>query len=138
MTDVFEQLTTAVVENDLRKVTALIESGLDLNYRCDQGASALFGAILVGNPIVIRLMLEHGANPNLVADEPAATIYTEKPLDLARQARFLMDWDQYHPIVKLLEAFGATNSDGEVSIDSEAVELRATENGDATDHVARR
>ena len=127
MIDVYEQFTTAVVENDVREVTRLIESGLDLNYRCDQGASALFGAILIGNLFIIRLMLEHGADPNLVADEPAATIYTEKPLDLARQARFLMDWDQYHPIVKLLEAFGATNDDGEVENDSETIELRARE-----------
>jgi hypothetical protein len=52
-------------------------------------------------------MLEHGADPNLQADEPAATIYTERPLDLALQARFLMNWDKYDPIVKLLERFGA-------------------------------
>jgi hypothetical protein len=72
-------------------------------------------------------MLEHGADPNLVSDEPASSIYTEKPLDLARQARFLMDWDSYHPIVTLLEAFGATNDKGEVENDSKAVELRARE-----------
>ena len=127
MIDIYEQFITAVVENDVRQVTLLIESGLDLNYRCDQGTSALFGAVLGGNQIIIRLMLEHGADPNLLADEPAASIYTEKPLDLARQARFLMDWDQYHPIVKLLEAFGATNNEGEVENDSEAIELRARE-----------
>jgi hypothetical protein len=72
-------------------------------------------------------MLEHGADPNLVADEPPASIYTEKPLDLAHQARFLMDWDKYHPIVKLLEAFGATNDIGEVEKDSKIVALRARE-----------
>lgn len=127
MIDVYEQFITAVVDNDVREVSHLIEKGIDLNYRCDQGASALFGAILQGNVSIIRLMLEHGADPNLVADEPAATIYTEKPLDLARQARFLMDWDKYHPIVKLLEAFGATNDIGEVEKDSKTVELRARE-----------
>ena len=105
----------------------LIEKGIDLNYRCDQGASALFGAILQGNVSIIKLLLEHGADPNLVADEPTAIIYTEKPLDLAREARFLMDWDKYHPIVKLLEAYGATNDNGEAQNDSKAVELRARE-----------
>jgi ankyrin repeat protein len=127
MIDVYEQFMTGVVENDVSEVSRLIESGIDLNYRCDQGTSALSGAILQGNPIIIRLMLENGADPNLVADEPAASIYTEKPLDLGRQARFLLDWDKYHPIVKLLEAFGATNDNGEVEKDSDAVELRAKE-----------
>jgi len=125
MIEVYEEFVTAVVENDVREVTCLIESGIDLNFRCDQGASVLFGAILQGNLSLIGLMLENGADPNLVADEPAATIYTEKPLDLARQARFLIDWDKYHPIVELLEAFGATNDHGEVEKDSKAVEFRA-------------
>src|SRR6185295_7013944 len=80
MIDVHEQLMTAVLENDVREVSRLIEKGIDLNYRCDQGASALFGAILQSNVSIIRLMLEHGADPNLVADEPASSIYTEKPL----------------------------------------------------------
>ncbi|HZE73072.1 MAG TPA: ankyrin repeat domain-containing protein [Pyrinomonadaceae bacterium] len=91
MIDVYGQPMTAVVESDVKEVKRLIENGIDLNNRCDQGASALFGAILHGNPIIIRLMLGHGADPNLLADEPAASIYTEKPLGLARQARFLMD-----------------------------------------------
>ena len=43
MIDVYEQFMTAVVENDVREVTRLIELGIDLNHRCDQGASALSG-----------------------------------------------------------------------------------------------
>ena len=107
----------------------LIDNGIDLNNRCDQGASALSGAILQGNLSIIRLMLEHGADPNLLADEAAASIYSEKPLDLARQASFLMDWEKYHSIVKLLESFGATDCDGrEESVeDSKAREIRARE-----------
>ena len=60
---------------------------------------------------MVQLLLEHGADPNYRAVEPAASIYTEKPLALARQARMLMNWDQYHPIVQLLEKFGATDED---------------------------
>ena len=125
MTDIYEQLMTAIVSNNVRDVKRLIESGIDLNCRCDQGASALFGAILGGNLLIVQMMLDGGADPNLVADEPAATIYTKKPLDLARQSRFLMDWDKYHPIVKVLETFGAKNELGEVETDSEVVEFRA-------------
>ena len=74
-------------------------------------------------------MLEHGADPNFLADEPAAFIYTDKPLELATQARFLMDWDKYHPIVKLLEEFGATDVDGQADSydDFEGRERRARE-----------
>ena len=129
MIDVYEQLMRAVVEDNVEEVQRLIENGIDLNSRCDQGASALSGAILHGNLSIIRLMLEHSADPNLLADEPAATIYCEKPLDLALQARFLMDWDKYHRIVKLLESFGATDGNGRVEShdDSKAREIRARE-----------
>ena len=129
MTNLHEQLMTAIVEDNVGEVQQLVRGGLELNARCDQGASALYGAILQGNISIIRLMLEHGADPNLNADEPAATIYTEKPLELAMQARFLMDWDKYYPIVKLLEEFGATCSDGcvESSDDLKVCEERAKE-----------
>ena len=120
---------TAVAESNRDQLESLIENGIDLNARVDQGASVLFGAILQGDEIIVRIMLEHGADPNLLADEPAATIYTEKPLNLARQARFLMDWDKYDPIVKLLEAFGATDFDGCIETEAEwkVRELRARE-----------
>jgi len=129
MVNAHERLVKAVAEKNTAEVQRLIENGIDLNVRVDQGASVLFGAILEGDETLIRLMLEHGADPNLVADEPAATIYTEKPLNLARQARFLMDWDKYDPIVKLLEAFGATDFEGRVESESDAklVEARARE-----------
>jgi hypothetical protein len=129
MIDVYEQLMGAVVEDNVQEVRRLIENGIDLNRRCDQGASALFGAILQGNLSIIRLMLEHGADPNLLAVEPSASIYSEKPLDLARQASFLMDWEKYHSIVKLLESFGATDCEGrtESDEDSKTREIRARE-----------
>ena len=128
-TDAHERLMTAVAEKNTADVQRLIENGIDLNVRVDQGASVLFGAILQGDEILIRLMLDYGADPNLVAHEPAATIYAEKPLNLARQARFLLDWDKYDPIVKLLEAFGATDIEGQVESNSDAtlVQVRARE-----------
>ncbi|HEV8429527.1 MAG TPA: ankyrin repeat domain-containing protein [Pyrinomonadaceae bacterium] len=122
-----EQLIKAVVENDVNELKRLIAAGVDLNARCDQGASLLFAAVLGSHPELVRLMLENGADPNLIADEPAATIYTDKPLELARQARFLMDWDKYDLMVKLLVEFGATDSDGrtELSGDLTEIEMRA-------------
>src|SRR5215208_185435 len=107
MVNLHEQLLTAIAESDFDEAKRLVQGGIDLNAPCDQGASALYSAILSGDVSLVRLMLEHGADPNVRADEPAASIYTEKPLDLAIQARFLMDWDTYHSIVKLLEGYGA-------------------------------
>ena len=56
-------------------------------------------------------MLEHGADPNFLTEDPAATIYPEKPLELALGASFLLDRDEYQPIAELLIQFGATISD---------------------------
>jgi len=118
MDDVYDQLVKAVVNGDRDAVRRIVEAGIDLNARVDQGASLLFGAILYGDEEIVRIMLEHGADPNFVAEEPAATLYTEKPLDLAYQTRFLLDWDRYDPIVKLLESFGATDIEGQVESES--------------------
>lgn len=129
MANLNEQLLTAIAESDFDEAGRLIQGGIDLNAPCDQGASALYPAILSGDVSLVQLMLEHGADPNFVADEPAASIYTEKPLELAMQARFLMDWAKYHPIVKLLEEYGATDSDGRVESrnDLQICERRAKE-----------
>jgi len=129
MSDVYEELMTAISDLRVDEVERLLKNDIDLNRRCDQGASVLFGAVLLGNANLVRLLLEHGADPNLCAHEPAATIYTEKPLNLARQARFLWDWDKYQPIVKLIEEFGGTDEEGQVeSADDMSIrEARARE-----------
>jgi ankyrin repeat protein len=111
MTSLHEELLTAIGDLSIDEAKRLILMGIDLNLPCDQGESVLFAAILSGDISLVSLMLEHGADPNFVAQEPAATIYAEKPLELAMQARFLMDRDKYHPIVELLKRFGATESD---------------------------
>jgi hypothetical protein len=109
MTRLHENLLAAIASEQFDEARRLVCSGLDLNLRCAEGASALYPAILSADVTLIRLMLEHGADPNFVADEPAASIYTEKPLELAKQARFLMNRDKFDPVVKLLEEFGATD-----------------------------
>lgn len=109
-----DQLLSAIDKDDVKTASRIIASGIDLNVPCTEldGAPALFLAILKGNQSMVQLLLDHGANPNYWADEPVATTYTAKPLDLARQARLLMDWDKYHAIVKLLVRFGATDENG--------------------------
>jgi hypothetical protein len=84
MTRLHEQLLAAIASEQFEEAGRLVRGGLDLNVRCAQGA-------------------------NLVADEPAASIYTQKPLELAKQAHFLMNRNKFDPVVKLLEEFGATD-----------------------------
>ncbi|HEX6715741.1 MAG TPA: ankyrin repeat domain-containing protein [Pyrinomonadaceae bacterium] len=116
METLHNQLLAAIDKDDLKTATQILATGIDLNVPCAEldGAPALFFAILKGNYTIVQLLLEHGADPNYRADEPVASLYTAKPLDLARQARMLMDWEKYHVIVKLLEQFGATYEDGQV------------------------
>jgi len=117
----YDKLFDAINTGDVDEARRLIETGLDLNSPCDQGATPLYAAILRGHQALVRLMLSRGADPNFVASEPAASIYTEKPLDLAMQARFLMDWDKFHPIVNMLMEFGATDFDGKVESPQESI-----------------
>ena len=106
-------LLAAIEANDIAKASRLLEDGCDLNLPCSelQGAPALFLAILKGDVAMVQLLLEHGADPNYRAEEPPASIYAEHPLNLAKQARMLFDWDQYHPIVLLLQRHGAIEED---------------------------
>ncbi|MDX1963363.1 MAG: ankyrin repeat domain-containing protein [Pirellulales bacterium] len=110
----YKKLLDAINGGNVYEAERLIETGLDLNIPFDEGATPLYAAILNGHKKLVRMMLERGANPNFVASEPAASTYTEKPLDLAMQARFLMDWDRFHPIVETLIEYGATDFEGEV------------------------
>ena len=62
MNDNYEQLMIAVAEENPEEVQRLIACGVDLNHRCDQGASVLFGAILQGNLSIVSSLLENGAD----------------------------------------------------------------------------
>ena len=104
-------LLDAIDKGDLETATHLVTRVVNLNVPCSEldGAPALFLAILKGNFPMIQFLLDHGADPNYRAEEPTATIYAENPLSLAKQARFLLNWEQYQPIVQLLEKFGAVD-----------------------------
>jgi Ankyrin repeat len=109
----YELLLKAVEEGNVEQIRALASSGLDINCRlninsrCDDGASILFSAVLQANVEVIRALLALGADPNFQASEPALSIYADTPLDVALQARNLMNWEKFDPIVHLLIDSGA-------------------------------
>lgn len=103
----YDLLLKAVETSDVQQIRELATSGLDMNNPCDDGASVLFSAILIANVEVIRTLLELGADPNFRAVEPALTVYADTPLDVALQARVVMDWEKYNPIVHVLIDYGA-------------------------------
>jgi ankyrin repeat protein len=120
-------LLVAVLAGDGDEVRPLIAKGGDINTRCDQGASVLFGACLAGDVEMVRLLLDLGADPNLEAEEPASVFYAPKALDMVMQAQFLMDWSKYTPVFELLLSRGASESGGQVPTvaDTEARRRRA-------------
>jgi ankyrin repeat protein len=109
-----EPLLEAVLNKRHHEVSRLIEGGADINARCDEGASVLFAASLSGDVEMVRLLLDLGADANLVAEEPGASIYCPKVVDVIYQAQFLMDWAKYTPVLELLLARGATDERGQV------------------------
>ncbi len=107
----FDKFVLAIEQNNIFEIERIILDGFALNEPDEDGAPVLYAAIMHGNLEIVRLLLERGADSNFVAEEPAATVYDEKPLSLAQGLRFIMNWEKYHPIAKLLVEFGATDSE---------------------------
>lgn len=108
-----ELLQRAINEHRYSDAIAIVDQGAPLNDLSDQGVTPIFWAVLEGHVPLVRAMLDAGADPNRRAEEPDDFMYAAPtPLDLAMQARFLVNWDKYQPIVELLLARGAKCLDG--------------------------
>jgi hypothetical protein len=118
-----QELFDAIELEDVPRVRVLLEEGLDLNVCLEGGATPLLLATVLGNLELVELLLEHGADPGLAALEPGALVYAEYPLEFAAQARFLTDWNKYHPVATLLQSFGARRGDGTVDSAADMIEL---------------
>jgi serine/threonine protein kinase len=111
-TDDERRLLEAVTSGDRGRIKKLVAKGVNINARCDQGASVLFYACLSADETLVKLLLELGADPNLVAEGEAIGTYAPKPLDLVMQAMALMDWSRYKPLFDMLRRRGATDWQG--------------------------
>jgi hypothetical protein len=113
--------------DDLAALVDAVRACHDLNERLDDGESVLFQAVLSGRVEFVRAVLDGGADPNFHAAEPATDMLAPTPLDLAKQLRFLIDWDVYHSIVRLLESRGESDSGGQIDSTEqlEVIESRA-------------
>jgi hypothetical protein len=61
-----EKLLAACEEENLSDVMRLLESGVDPNHACRDHEPPIFDRCIVGSPEVISVLLNKGANPNLV------------------------------------------------------------------------
>jgi ankyrin repeat protein len=100
-------LQSAIGLSDVAAVRRLLKEGADLEHPDDDGCTPLFYAVLVGEPSVLRVLLEAGADPNAVAPEPGCTLLADTPLHLAEQCAFLMDKEKYERVVDMLRVYGA-------------------------------
>ena len=60
---------STVEENNLRTVKALLERGADVNTRFLRGFTPLMRAAIVGNPDMVRLLLDNGADVTAMSDD---------------------------------------------------------------------
>ena len=60
-----EALTEATLNRQYDEMEALLEAGADVNFRFDGGDTPLHLAVDAGDVTAIRLLLAHGADPNL-------------------------------------------------------------------------
>lgn len=108
------QLLEAVTAGDRGRIKELVGSGVNINARCDQGASVLFYACLAADDKLVKLLLDLGADPNLNAEGEAISVYAPKPLDVVMQAMLMTDWARYKPCFDLLLKRGASDWQGRV------------------------
>jgi len=76
----YTPLMAAAYGGDLDAVTWLVEHGADVKARSDAGCIALNGAAVSGNPAIVKLLLERGADPNVRYQEPDSIGDFQTPL----------------------------------------------------------
>ena len=75
-----EELIQATAQNDLGKIKALFENGVDLNYVGNNGYACLHGASISGYTDIVEFALKSNANPNVLSKDSGFT-----PLHFAAQ-----------------------------------------------------
>jgi ankyrin repeat protein len=65
-----DQLSTAVTSNDTTLAGKALEAGVDVNADLGRGRTALIVAAMMNKPVMVRFLLEHGADPNRRAEDP--------------------------------------------------------------------
>jgi hypothetical protein len=102
-----ESLLSAISDSNIAGIDQELVDGTYINDKSDEGCAPLFYAVLLGNLAVVEHLLNKGADPNSIADEPGAVTMAATPLELALQLRHLRNYTTYNPIVDILIKNGA-------------------------------
>src|SRR5262245_26965871 len=94
-----DRLWDAARRGDAKAVKELLTKGVDVNARTRYGATALWFAAYKGRDEVIRLLLDHKADPDI-----ADTVWATTPLTLAA-------YEEHVESVKRLLKAGARGAD---------------------------
>lgn len=71
--ELVEELTTAVMQGNLDQILRLIQAGVDINAFDSDGNTALLPAVYHGKVEIVRILLQHGADPNKNEDDSSMT-----------------------------------------------------------------
>ena len=77
----------------------------------ENGETLIFHAVIGAQLKVLELLINKGADVNYQISDNyfSHDCLAENPLSLALQCRFLMDYEKYDPVVKILEKSGAVD-----------------------------
>lgn len=78
-----DELFGAIRSGDHKKVTTLLEGGLDVNATSEGGVSALMHAVMTADTALVKLLIDRGANVK-AADDSALTALHRAAFDLEK------------------------------------------------------
>jgi ankyrin repeat protein len=82
-------LVYAAATGNLRTVERLLDAGLPINARNEDGSTALYGAAVQGQMPVIRYLVEHGAEPNIKNNFGRTALGAAREMNRTKTIRYL-------------------------------------------------
>lgn len=109
-----EQFWGALARRDIPSLKQACAGGANINALDAEGATALFHVCVRGDLALGECLLQLGADPNISADEPTASMFCENLFDVVTQSQFLIDWETFTAIAQMLVQYGAKDGKGNV------------------------
>lgn len=92
---------------DSKYIRLLIDEGVDLSYAIE-GMNCLYTALMTGNPEIVTMLLEAGADPNCISDDQPVSLldWAETKLMFEELVQG-SDLSPFKQILQLLKSYGA-------------------------------